>query len=136
MLEFTDKFDSFVCMGDSISVDHDGFTISARIEFDDQYTIDDDDAHNVDQSVTGCDDEQQETLLKNRRAWMENEWWYGGVVLSVSKNDIMLDEHAASLWGIEINYPTSDNGYLTDVANELLSEALERGHDAIESLTS
>jgi hypothetical protein len=136
MLGFTDKFDSFVCMGDSISVDHDGFTITARIEYDDQYKIDDDDVHNVDQSVTGCDEEQYQTLLKNRQAWMENEWWYGGVVLSVSKNDIVLDDHAASLWGIEVNYPTSDNGYLTDVANELLSEALERGHDAIESLTS
>ena len=28
-------------------------------------------------------------------------------------------------WGIEANYPDSDNAYLTDVANELLPEALD-----------
>jgi len=36
-----------------------------------------------------------------------------------------MDDHAASLWGIEANYPDSDNAYLTEVANGLLPEALE-----------
>jgi len=134
MLEFTDKFDSFVCVGDSISVDHDGFTVTARIGYDDCHNIDDDDCHNVDQSVTGCSDEQNETLIANRKAWFDDEWFYGVIVLSVSKNGVMLDENAASLCGIEVNYPTRDSGYLMEVANELLSEALERGHTVIESL--
>ena len=37
---------------------------------------------------------------------------------------LTLDKFAASLWGIEANYPDSDNAYLSEVANELLSEAL------------
>jgi hypothetical protein len=32
----------------------------------------------------------------------------------------VLASHAASLWGIEANYPGADNSYLTEVANELL----------------
>lgn len=125
---FTDNFDSFVCMGDTIELDVEGFTITARLEHDEQSHIDDDDCHNVDQSVTGCDDEQYATLLKNRQAWLDGEWVYCGVVLSVSKAGVTLDNHAASLWGIEANYPTGDNKYLRDVANELLSDAVEQGH--------
>lgn len=125
---FKDNFDSFVCEGDTISTEAEGFTITARIEYDFQYGIDDDDCHNIDQSVTGCNDEQHATILENRKAWFNNEWWYGGVVLSISKAGVVLDEHAESLWGIEINYPGSDNNYLRDVANELLSDTIEQGH--------
>lgn len=133
---FTDKFDSFVCIGDTIETEVDGFTITARVEFDDCYGIDDDDVHNSDQSVTGCSDEQNETLIANRQAWYNNDWWYGGVVVCVSKNGVVLDEHAASLWGIEVNYPTGDNSYLTEIANELLSEAVEQGRATMELLTA
>ena len=48
-----------------------------------------------------------------------------GIVLSVSLEGVTLDDHAASLWGVEANYPGSDNAYLTEVANELLPEALD-----------
>lgn len=58
------------------------------------------------------------------RAWCRDEWWYVGVVLSVERKGVVLDKHAASLWGIECNYPDSDNAYLNTVANELLPEAL------------
>jgi len=59
------------------------------------------------------------------KAWCDDDdWCYVGVVISVSRNDVLLDDHAASLWGVECNYPGSDNGYLTEVANELIPEAL------------
>ena len=46
-------------------------------------------------------------------------------ILSVTIDETVLTDHAASLWGIEANYPDSDNAYLSQVANELLSEALD-----------
>lgn len=64
------------------------------------------------------------------KAWCDDEWFYVGVVLSISRGGIELDDHAAALWGIE-----SDAGdYLTEVANELLTEALEAGRAALARL--
>ena len=58
-------------------------------------------------------------------AWKNDEWFYCGVILSASIDGLELTDHAASLWGIEANHPDSDNAYLSKVANELLSEAIE-----------
>jgi hypothetical protein len=122
---FTQKFDIFACEGDSIECEREGFTVIARIERDCDYHIDHDDGHNPNQSVTGCDDAQQAKLLEARQLWLENEWFYCGIVLDVYFNDIPVSENAASLWGIECNYPGADNSYLQTEANELLEEAIE-----------
>lgn len=134
MTMFIQKFDRYVCEGDTIETEKDGYTITARIVHDPDHGIDDDDVHNPDQSVTGCDDAQQEALMSARQAWLGDEWFYCGIVLSVSRNGHLIDEHAASLWGIEANYPGSDNSYLTEVANELLAEALEYALQAREKI--
>lgn len=47
---------------------------------------------------------------------------------------IIVDSTQASLWGIEANYPASDNAYLTEVARELLPEALDAGRAAARRL--
>ena len=60
-------------------------------------------------------------------AWRKDEWFYCGIVLSVSLAGVELDANAASLWGIEANYPGSDNAYLTATANDLLGDALTVG---------
>lgn len=60
--------------------------------------------------------------FKVLKAWCNDEWAYCGIVVTVSKNDVELANE--SLWGVEYNYPNSDNSYLTEVANELASEAL------------
>lgn len=73
-----------------------------------------------------------EADFQNLRAWCRDEWSYVGIVLSVSKAGVELDGHAASLWGIAAN--CGDNGYLQDVANELLSEALSVGRKAVAKL--
>ena len=122
---FTEKFDRYVCIGDTITCEAEGFTFTARIEHDPDYHIDDDDCYNTDQEVTGCNEAQQAKLLEARQAWFDDEWFYCGIVISVSRNGVELDDHAASLWGIECNYPGSDNSYLQTVANELLEEAIE-----------
>ncbi len=59
------------------------------------------------------------------KGWCADEWRYIGIVVSVARKGVVLDSHAASLWGIELNYPGSDNEYLAEVANELLGEALD-----------
>lgn len=66
-----------------------------------------------------------EADFQRMRAWCNGEWYWVGVRLSVSKNGVTLDEHAASLWGIEGDSNEFGNDYLTEVANELLPEALE-----------
>ncbi|MEP0315151.1 MAG: hypothetical protein ABJL57_19530 [Hyphomonas sp.] len=45
-----------------------------------------------------------------------------------------MDSTQASLWGVEANYPGSDNAYLTEVAGELLAEALDAGRTALARL--
>ena len=72
--------------------------------------------------------------------WRADDWFYVGVVLSVSRNGVMLSDHAASLWGIECNFSDTSNTYLSEVAQELEGEALDIARDAqarmIESLTA
>lgn len=134
MPKFNEGFDSFACEGDTITTHKNGFDIAARIVRDNDYQIDDDDCHNPDQKVTGCNAEQQKKLLAAREAWFNDEWFYCGIVLEVSKAGITLEDHAASLWGIECNYPVTDNSYLLEVANDLLPEAVQAGRDALARL--
>lgn len=67
-----------------------------------------------------------EADFERLRQWCADEWRYVGVVLTVSKGGVTLNDHAASVWGIEDN--TTD--YLVEVANELLDEAVEAGRTA------
>ncbi len=72
--------------------------------------------------------------FENLKAWCEDRWFYVGVVLEVSRNGIVLSD-STSLWGIEANYPGKDkNAYLTEVANELLPEALEDAQKQLAAL--
>ena len=135
MVEFTEKFDSYVFIGDRIEAKlGDCVRVEAVIEFDQCAHIDDDDCHNTDQSVTGRDDEQQAELLEARTAWLNNKWCYVGVILSVWVGGVCIDDHAASLWGIECNYPGSYNEHLTEAANELLPEALATAREKVERI--
>lgn len=134
MNKFSKKFDSFACAGDTIQVSLKNLRIIAKIEYDTDYRIDDDDCHNPDQSATGCNDDQQARLLAARNVWQKGEWFYCGIVLSVWIAELCVSENSAALWGIECNYPDGDNSYLTEVANELLPEALADATQLFEGL--
>jgi len=71
--------------------------------------------------------------FKRLQGWCENRWYYVGVALQVThiKSGVDLTgPYAAALWGIE-----SDAGeYLTETANELLTEALEEAKRALATL--
>jgi len=71
---------------------------------------------------------------KQLEAWKRGEWQLYGMILSVWVDDYRLDSHAASLWGIDCNFPGGDNTYLQEIANDLLPEALERAETIRASL--
>ena len=138
-MTFLLQFDDYVCIGDTITCEVDGYTITARIAHDETPDAPDqrqdgfwpslymDDAGFIG-SGNGFRDRFAKAQAKAERvmaAWKNDEWYYCGVILSVALEGITLDDHAASLWGIEANYPDSDNAYLSETANELLPEALE-----------
>ncbi len=144
---FTKPFDEFVCEGDTRECESEGFTIQARIVRDDSPDSpperDDgfwpsknkNDAGWIGDNPAKSFDDQMKEAQAILASWKNDEWFYCGVVLSVSKNGVMLDKHAASLWGIECNYPNGDkNAYLLEVANDLLSEAIDAGKNTLKKL--
>jgi len=141
------KFDSYVCEGDTITAQMDGFTVTARVVRDDNPDAPDDrqdgfwpslrpqDAGYIGEGKTEADlaaaGRQSRRIMQ---AWRDNEWFYCGIVLSVSRAGITMDNHAASLWSIEANYPDSDNTYLTEIASELLPEVIDVARSALAKL--
>lgn len=143
-MTFKKGFDNYACEGDRISCEVNGFDIEARIVRDDSIDRPDERDEGFwpsrDPKAAGyVPPEKFDTEMKKAKqameAWKNDEWFYAGVVLSVSKGDIVLDDHAAALWGIECNHPHSSNEYLSQVAEELLPEALKVGLDAVQRLT-
>lgn len=149
-MTFAERFDSFVCEGDAIACEAESFTISARIVRDDCPDAPDQrqdgfwpseyighpgfigPGNNWRQRLADAQAKAEGVM----QAWRNDEWFYCGIVLSVALDGVMLDDCAASLWGVEANYPDTDNSYLADVANELLPEAIEAGRDALARLES
>lgn len=145
-MSFMEKFQNYVCLGDSISVDIGDYTVTARIAHDDTIECeacllckpDERDCGfwpSLDPNAAGFIGagngwrkrfgEQRAKAEFVMAAWKNDEWFYCGIILSVTIGETELTDHTASLWGIEANYPDSDNGYLFTVANELLPEALD-----------
>ncbi|MEM0984835.1 MAG: hypothetical protein AAGJ32_01185 [Pseudomonadota bacterium] len=147
-MSFTERFQSFVCEGDSITCEAQGFEITARIVRDDCPDAPDQRQDGFWPSLykdapgfIGPGNNFRERFAEAQalaeavmQAWRDDEWFYCGIVLSVSREGIVLDSYAASLWGIQANYPDSDNSYLNTIASELLPEALGAGHAAIQRL--
>lgn len=111
-------FSKYVCAGDSVSVNCGPYTITALV-------VPDNDTRSTD-----FDCYTSEEL----EAWDRDEWSFVGIVLSVWVDGFRLDSHAASLWGIECNFPGGDNAHLQEIANDLLPEALERAETIRASL--
>lgn len=106
-MKFTDQFDKYVCPGDSIKIDvTDKVSVVARLEFDQDTRPEDSDCYDA----------------KDIQRWKNEEWFYGGVVLSVQYDGQTVRDHVASLWGIDCNFG-QDNAYLAEVANDLLAES-------------
>tara|TARA_R110000737_G_scaffold146415_1_gene176431 strand:+ start:913 stop:1389 length:477 start_codon:yes stop_codon:yes gene_type:complete len=147
-MAFTERFDAFVCEGDCIACEQDGFRIVARIVRDDSP---DGPVQRQDgfwpslykdaPGFIGPGNNFRERFAKAQaeaeaimEAWHKDDWFYCGIVLSVSLDGVILDEHVISLWGVEANYPGSDNAHLTDVADDLLPDAIVIGRRAAQRL--
>lgn len=102
------QFPTYACEGDRIEWTAEGFDIVARLEYDT-------DSNPEDVECYSPEDVQR---------WRNDEWFYVGVVLSVSCNGVELSDHAASLWGIDCNFSNTSNAYLSEVAQELEAEAI------------
>lgn len=103
------QFDSYAIPGDTIQWQAEGFDITATLVADADTTPD----------VSEC-----YSAIKIKQ-WKNDEWFFVGIVISVSKNDIVISDHASSLWGIECNFNKKANKYLSEVAKELEREALD-----------
>lgn len=128
---FPGKFDRYVCIGDRLETSIGDIDFQAVILRDEDAHINDDDSH-ASADVTGADPETDKKIQAAKQAWYNNEWWYCGIVVTASKAGVELT--SKSLWSIEANYPESDNNYLTEVANELLNEAIEPAKAALAEL--
>ena len=137
-MTFTQKFDDYVCIGDTITCEVEDYTVTARLCYDDCAEAPDKNQDGFWPSLypnnagfIGAGNGWRDRFAKAQAraeavmaAWKNDEWYYCGVILAVTIGDVELTDHAASLWGIEANYPDSDNAYLSEVANELLNEAI------------
>lgn len=138
-MSFSERFANFVSPGDTITCEAGGFTIMAAIVQDDCPDAPDQRQDGFWPSLykdapgfIGPGNRFRERFAKAQveaeavmEGWRKGDWFYCGIVLSVAFEGVTLDTHAASLWGVEANYPGSDNANLTEVANELLPEALD-----------
>ena len=104
------SFNSYAMAGDFIAWESEGYKIKA--------TLHDDTCTHVNDYECYSQEEIQ--------AWKNDEWFYVGVVLSVSCNGIEIDDHAASLWGIDCNFPCGTNAYLSECALEMQEEAIDQ----------
>lgn len=102
------QFNAYACAGDSIKWTAQGFDLTATLEG--EYEI----------QPTDFECFSEEDIQR----WKNDDWFYVGVVISVSFNGVELSDHAASLWGIECNFSDTTNSYLSQVAQELEAEAI------------
>lgn len=117
-------FPGYICPGDYRRIECGPYSVTARI-VDDLETRPD---------WFDCYDPE------HVRAWSRGDWYFAGVVLSVHVGEYLLDDNAASLWGIDCNFPGGDNDHFREIANDLLPVALEqadkRRAELIEKLTA
>jgi hypothetical protein len=151
---FEHGFDRFACIGDTIEAEVDGFLIVARLEDDRGLAspdkVDEGFWPSLDPSDPGYIGPKSPATLRRHmkrarailEAWERGEWSWCGVVLSIYRDGVLLDGHAASLWGLALNFPAftkrdqaRSNCYLTECAEEMIPEALDVGRAILSKLT-
>lgn len=144
--QFIKAFSEYVCEGDTISAEIDGFQVTARIVRDGGFwpSRNPTDAGYIGENPSETYEKQMARAHKIMNAWANDDWFYCGVVLSVSKavkikgraqEEVIISGDAAGLWGIECNYPDSKNEYLTEAANEMLDEALNHARECLKQIS-
>ena len=104
-------FGDYVCVGDCIEWEAQGFALRAQVVFD------------TDSDAEGYSEE-------NIQAWKDGEWFFCGMVVTASRHEVELGK--ASLWGIECNL--GGNEHLNSLAKELEDEACQATRDWLKRL--
>lgn len=141
---FTKSFDKYVCEGDYIECTVGDFECRATVYRDECSNKPDerDDGFwpSKDKKAAGyvLPKNYEAEMVKAKRvmaAWEADEWFYCGIAITVTKCGVHPNgKYGVALWGVEANYPDSDNAYLLEVANELLGEAIELAKDKLDEL--
>ena len=145
-------FDHYVCDGDTVTLDIDGFTLTATIYRDDDHGAPDEDDDgfwpSLDPDDAGYIGNKSKSTLARRmayaervmQAWKDDEWFYCGVAVTVEREGVQLTgQYDHALGGIECNYPERNkrhrpNDYLAQVASEYIGEALDAAYAKIAAL--
>ena len=103
------RFNKHPCPGDSIVWRNGGFTLTARVEFDDV-------------TEPGEFDGYSE---KDLRRWEADEWCYVGIVVTAEYKGWLLCDPAARLFGLECGLTEDSGDYLSEIAAAMLAEELQ-----------
>ena len=103
------KFDKYPLPGDAIVWRNGGFTLTARIKFDDATRPGEFDCYSED----------------DIKRWEANEWYYVGIVVSAEYKGWLLEDPVASLWGLECGLAADSGDYLSEIAAAMLVEELQ-----------
>lgn len=130
--------------GDTVSVEHEEFILTATIHLDCNNDRPDEMQDgfwpSLDPRNAGYIGPKSKSTLARRMkkaqeimaAWYNGDWFYVGVAVTVERNGIALTgEYNNAIWGIECNFPGSDNEYLTETANDLAHAALAEARNVI-----
>ena len=112
------KFNKHPCPGDSITWRNGGFTLTARVEFDDATK-----PREVD-----CYSEE------DIERWKNGDWCYVGIVVTAEYKGWLLGDTAASLWGLECGLADDSGDYLSEIAAAMLVEELQVAKVAVNTL--
>ena len=115
------EFNKYACAGDTVTWSAGGFDFTAQLEFDEDSRIEDSDCYSE----------------KQVKAWKADGWFFGGIVVSAELNGVSVCDYAASLWWIEVNFPSrrkNTNAFLSQVCQELSGEALNAAEKALSVL--
>lgn len=113
------KFGKYVCIGDYAEKDYHGLTLRAELLHDEFVTPDEFDCYTDEQIAD----------------WKRGDWFFGGLVVSLWCDNIKLESHLSSLWGLDCNI-VDENSYLDEVAEELFSEAEDEVKKVVSTLAN
>lgn len=137
-IKFPSGFNAYVCIGDSVETQHGPFTIRATIEHDSDTGApwSEHDGHDTIETPRQRASRAALSDFKALRAWCNDEWFWCGIVVTVTHTESGLELASDSLWGIDANYPGSDNSHLTECAMELAETALQEARKRAKALAS
>ncbi len=114
------KFDSYICAGDIVSWEQDGFTLQAEVEYDEDTRPTDFDCY---------------SKVKINQ-WLKGDWFYGCIHITATKRDIELSE--VYLNGVDINFNKKSNLELNRLilSYQLDQEVIELAREAMVALNN